>query len=87
MPNLRTQIENTKRFVKEHKTLTACAATAVVTARIVRDKDAAALKAISAHVLLLESERFAMLLDATAFIDRKGLTEEFYETASRRIRD
>jgi hypothetical protein len=84
--SIRPKIARTTTFVKEHKTIVSCAATAVVTAYVVRDRDVTKLKAITAHMLLKENEKFAYLLDATSFIDNQGLTEEFYAFAPR-LRD
>lgn len=84
---IRTRVHQTKEFVQKHKTLAVCAATAAVTAYVVHDRDVTTLKEISAHLLLDEDERFAMLLDTTSFLDEKGLWKEFIEYAPRLKRD
>lgn len=81
--SLKAQLEKTKAFVKEHPTLVACAATAVVTHRLTRDSDVTKMKAIAAQLMLNEMERAALLTDTTSFIDAKGLTEEFFAFAPR----
>ena len=81
---VKTRIDKTKQFVKSHQTIITCAATAVVTAYVVHDKDIVRLKAIAARQMLKEDERLAMLLDAASFIDSKGLTEEFFDFAPRK---
>lgn len=78
MFNVRAQIEKTKKFVKNHPTVTACAVTAVVTAKFTHDKDISRLKNIAAQLLLEEHERDNLLMDLTSFIDTRGLREEFF---------
>jgi hypothetical protein len=81
--SLKIRFEQTKQFVKKHPTVVACAVTAVVTAKVTRDKDVEALKAIAAEMMLNEADRSALLLDTTSFIDAKGLTKEFIAFAPR----
>lgn len=84
---VKTRIRQTVRFVQQHPTLCACAATAVITAKLTRDDDIATLKDMMGQLMLAEAERAALLTDTTSFIDARGLTEEFFAWAPRLRRE
>lgn len=80
--SLRTRINKTKKFVAKHKTLVACAVTAVVTAKVTRDQT---MKTVSAFLYEkgYEAGALNMLLDeAYNFIKERGLENEFVEFAN-----
>jgi Zn-finger domain-containing protein len=80
-------VRRTKQFVEEHPTVTACAVTALVTAKLVHDKDVDALKRATDLLLRKEEERFALLQDTTSFIDARGLSQDFFDWAPRMRRE
>lgn len=84
---VKTRIRSTVQFVQRHQTLCACAATAVITARMTRDSEIAALKETAIYLVSAKNEEFAqagaMLQDAISFIDARGLTQEFLTWAPR----
>lgn len=84
---IKIRIRQTVRFVQQHPTLCACAATMVVTAKMTRDNDIATMKDITCQLMLKETERAALLTDTTSFIDARGLTEEFFAWAPRLRRE
>lgn len=84
---IKTRIRSTIRFVQRHQTLCACAATALITARLTRDSEIAALKETTIYLLNADTEQArqaaAMLQDCVSFIDARGLTDEFFRWAPR----
>lgn len=84
---IKVRIRQTVQFVQRHQTLCACAATALLTARMTRDSEIAALKETTIYLLNADNERArqaaAMLQDCISFIDARGLTQEFFDWAPR----
>jgi len=80
---IKIRIRATVQFVRRHQTLCACAATAIITAKLTRDDDVASLKEMTNFFLANEGAKFALQQDMASFIDARGLTEEFFKWAPR----
>jgi ribonuclease HII len=78
-----TRIRRTILFVQRHPTLCACAATAVITAKLTRDDDIDTLKEMTSFFLANENAKLALSQDMASFIDARGLTDEFFQWAPR----
>lgn len=86
-PTFQDRIRRTAQFVQRHQTLCACAATAVITAKMTHDSDVAAMKNIAAQLLQNEGEKHNLLIDLTSFVDARGLREEFMAWAPNMRRE
>lgn len=77
-PTLKTRLDQTKTFVKEHKTLVACATTAAITSKLSYD---IAVKLTTKKFYSDDGDLYKtmMILAATwDFMERKGLSEQEY---------
>jgi hypothetical protein len=75
------EIRKTKEFVKKHKTLTACAATAVVTQAVTRKRMMGQVTTFIYEKGYENGTLRAVASEAFDFIDKKGLMEEFAKNA------
>ncbi len=77
MTPIKTHIAKTKQFVKDHRTVLACSATAVVTCAITQDIKIKGMKELVHNIGVDVGTTERQICDAYSFITDKGLWNEF----------